>query len=196
MNAEDIYRKPETVLFLSVIAVAAVAVGATSILDDTNFNEQTAYQGQVEAVLYDDTGEVVSTYEGENLLTKEGANYFRSLATGQTDNPIDYVALSNADTYDKSVDNTYLEGEITDYNLSRTHAEIRHTNTGEWDIEAEWTATGEVEGVKAAGLFPHDVQGDTDDPANILIAEETMNDKVFREDYRFELTWTIQQVPG
>lgn len=195
----DINNNAAVLLILLVTTVGASAFAFQSSAPhstDTNINQDAGYQGHVDATLYNADGEVIDTHQGENLLTNDGANYFRSLATGQTSNAIDWVALSTEANYQKDVTNDFLASEVTQNNLSRTQAEISTTDTGEWEINAEWTASGEVNGVTAAGLFPHDVQGTTDDPSNILVAEETMNEKVFRDGYTFELTWTIRQVPG
>lgn len=189
--------------FIAVIAGAFLVGGVADIPATNNApapqpdtQESVAWNGEVTAKQYNADGEVIYTHHGENLLTNEGANFIRSHLIGETDNPINYVALSNASSYSTDVNHGYLEGEVTQYNMSRKQGEITTTDTGTWEISVTWVADGSIDGVKATGLFPHDVQGSTDSDTNILVAEETMNPKAFREDYKFELTWEIEQVAG
>lgn len=155
--------------------------------------ENLEWEATVHAEMYDDQGDLVWEDTQENTLTYEGENYFRSLAIGEVSNNINYIALSNSTNYQKNKDHNYLQGEVTCCNLTRQEAAIQKIDDGEWSLQAVWTAGGAVDGVKAAGLFPHDVQsGDTTSDDNILVAEATMAEKTFREDYRFELEWNIQ----
>jgi hypothetical protein len=166
--------------------------------DESRNDAVIGWDGTVHATQYNDEGEVIYRHRGENLLTKEGANFIRSHLVGDTNNPINYVALSNASSFETNVEHSFLQGEVTSVNMSRIKGNVtKLDDTGTWQIKATWIANGSINGVKATGLFPHDVQGSgTSDNANILVAEETMASKAFRDGYRFEVTWVIEQQTG
>lgn len=177
-----------TTITLLVAAMVGVGVAQTGLSQPS---DNVKWEGTVHAELYNAQGDLVWEETEHNILTDEGANYFQALATGTQSNNINYIALSNASTYQEDKAHTYLRDEVTCCNLSRTEAEIENLGQGKWAVKASWVADGSVDGVKAAGLFPHDVQGSTDNDDNILVAESTMSDKAFRDGYRFELTWEI-----
>lgn len=180
---------------ITLVLALLVGVGFASSGDfqQPQEAEDLEWDATVHAKMYDDQGDLVYEETQENTLTYEGENYFRSLAIGEVSNNINYIGLSNSSTYTKDKNHNYLEGEVTCCNLTRQEAAISKVDDGEWSLQAIWEASGDVDGVKAAGLFPHDVQsGDTSVDDNILVAEATMAEKTFRENYRFELEWNIQ----
>ena len=159
-------------------------------------SQEIGWHGEVTAKQYNSEGEVIYSHQGENILTNEGANFIRSHLVGETSNEINYIALTNASSYSTDKTHGYLPSEVTQYNLSRKKGTITKTDTGTWEIKAEWKANGSIDGVVGTGLFPHDVQNNVSSDSNILVAEESMNPKAFRDDYKFELTWEIEQVAG
>lgn len=193
----------EYIVAVPLIAVGILGFGGLELGQGTGGNpqqqqEDIGWKGTVTAEQYDEDGNLIYTHKGENLLTKEGANFIRNHLVGDTNNPIDYVALTNASTFSTNVDHSFLQEEVTAVNMSRIQGNVTELNdVGTWQIKATWIANGSINGIKGTALFPHDVQGSgTADPANILVAEETMRPKAFREDYRFEVTWVIEQQTG
>lgn len=143
---EEVNQAP--VLALTLVIAVGVGFSAGNLGDSGNgMDSGLEWKNQITV---EKNGEQIDQFY--NTLTTQGENYigeklFRSTdsQTNYTSNNFTYISLGNQS--DVAKDDQKLDGEIDDFNLSRSKASsITKTDSGEYKLEKKFIANLTVEG--------------------------------------------------